>query len=130
MNQCDLQIQIGEYLSNLMMQMDQKINHLAEHLNSLETKLDNVIQHINTIETNYHNNYKNSYNTFDTDAKRKISMARYERDLERLLEREKANWEREYLEQEKVLELAREKWELEAEKRKIKMNDMNFSYLS
>jgi hypothetical protein len=134
MNNHELQIQIGEHLSNGIIQLTQKIDNMLMALCNLEMKVDYIYEKVENIQTIY--NYKNqnntntNTNTFDTDTKRKISDARKEKDLQRLLDKEKKLWEKEYLEQDRILSEARQQWESEEKDKQMKLDEIKFSYLS
>ncbi len=123
-----LQIQIGEYLSNLITQLDQKINILNSSMITLDQKMNQILVKMESVTND---NYKNNPTEFDTDTKRKISQVRKERELNRILEKEKKIWENECAEQDRLIELAREEWEKENRQMKHNMDDdHSYSYLA
>ncbi len=129
MNTHELQIQIGEHLSNGIMQLNQKIDGLIMALYNLEMKVECIFERVEKIQNL--NQQPNQHNdSFDTDTKRKISEIKKEKDFQRLLDKEKKLWEKEYHEQEQKLSIARQEWESEALENQMKLDKINFSYLS
>jgi hypothetical protein len=123
----ELQIQIGEHLANGITQLHQKLDNMVIALCNLEMKVEYIFEKVENITKNQGNN---SYDSFDTDSKRKISDIKKERDFQRLLDKEKKIWEKEYMEQEQILLDAREQWETEAKENQMKLDEIKFSYLS
>lgn len=134
MNTHELQIQIGEHLSNGITQLNQKIDAMIMALYNLEMKVECIFEKVEKIQNlNQQPNQQpnQQYNdSFDTDTKRKISDIKKERDFQRLLDKEKKLWEKEYHEQEQKLSIAREEWEAEAKENQMKLDEIKFSYLS
>jgi hypothetical protein len=126
-----LQIQIGEHLSNGIQQLDYKLNNVLGIFNTLSEKIDLLQNKVATLESRFDThishltvNYKNKAQfdeSFDTDTKRKVSAAKKERELQHILEKEKERWEQEILEKEQIVIKARELWE--HEKNSIRMED-------
>lgn len=133
MNTHELQIQIGEYLSDGIIQLNNKLDNMVMALYNLETKVECMFERVekiqNQIQSQSHQQ-SHSNDSFDTDMKRKISDIKKERDFQRLLDKEKKLWEKEYLEQEQKLSLARQEWEAEELENQMKLDKINFSYLS
>ena len=123
----ELQIQIGEHLANGITQLHQKLDNMVIALCNLEMKVEYIFEKVENITKNQGNH---SYDSFDTDSKRKISDIKKERDFQRLLDKEKKLWEKEYLEQEQKLSLARQEWEAEELENQMKLDKIKFSYLS
>jgi hypothetical protein len=98
-------------------------------LYNLETKVEFIFERVEKLQ-NQTNQQSHSNDSFDTDMKRKISDIKKERDFQRLLDKEKKLWEKEYLEQEQKLSLARQEWEAEELENQMKLDKINFSYLS
>ena len=115
----ELQIQIGEHLADGIRQLHQKIDNMLMAFCNLEMKVEYIFQKVENIN-------KNQDDSFDTDSKRKISEIKKERDFQRLLEKEKKLWEKEYHEQEQNLLNARQEWE----DNQMKLDDIKFSYLT
>lgn len=131
MNTHELQIQIGEHLSNGITQLNQKLDSMIMALYNLEMKVECISERIEKIQNQtYQQNQNHSNDSFDTDMKRKISDVKKERDFQRLLDKEKKLWEKEYLEQEQKLSLARQEWEAEELENQMKLDKIKFSYLS
>jgi hypothetical protein len=123
-----LQMQIGEYLSNLITQLDQKINIINSSMIILDQKMNQILLKMDAFTND---NYKNNSIEFDTDTKRKISQVKKERELNRILEKEKKIWENECAEQDRLIELAREEWEKENRQMKTNIDeDHSYSYLA
>ena len=129
MNTHELQIQIGEYLSDGIIQLNNKLDNMIMALYNLETKVECMFERVEKLQ-NQTNQQSHSNDSFDTDMKRKISDIKKERDFQRLLDKEKKLWEKEYLEQEQKLSLARQEWEAEELENQMKLDKINFSYLS
>ena len=129
MNTHELQIQIGEHLSDGIIQLNNKLDNMIMALYNLETKVEFVFERVEKLH-NQTNQQSHSNDSFDTDMKRKISDIKKERDFQRLLDKEKKLWEKEYLEQEQKLSLARQEWEAEELENQMKLDKINFSYLS
>lgn len=127
MNTHELQIQIGEHLSDGITQLNNKLDNMVMALYNLEMKVEFIFERIEKIQTHQQNH---SNDSFDTDMKRKISDIKKERDFQRLLDKEKKLWEKEYLEQEQKLSLARQEWEAEELENQMKLDKIKFSYLS
>ena len=111
-----LQIQIGEYLVSLLSQLDQKINNIDSRLARLENNQLNyvvLVDLLKKIESHLNQAHSNTNSDYDLELKRKISVVKKERDFQRLLEKEKLLWEKEYKEQEELLIKAKEAWEKE-----------------
>jgi len=143
-----LQIQIGEYLVNLLSQLDQKLNTMNDIINNIDSRLtrleNNQLNYIVLVDllkkiesylnqsNNNNNNHSNINNDYDFEIKRKISVVKREKDFQRLLEKEKLLWEKEYKEQEELLIKAKEEWEKEVfEKLSVlKDNTQECSYYS
>lgn len=117
----DLQIQIGEHLADGIRQLHQKLDNMLMAFCNLEMKVEYIFQKVENMNMN-----KNQDDSFDTDSKRKISEIKKERDFQRLLEKEKKLWEKEYIEQEQQLLLARQEWE----DNQMQLDKINSSYLS
>ncbi len=129
MNTHELQIQICEHLSDGIIQLNNKLDNMIMALYNLETKVEFVFERVEKLH-NQTNQQSHSNDSFDTDTKRKISDIKKERDFQRLLDKEKKLWEKEYLEQEQKLLLARQEWETEANENQMKLDEIKFSYLS
>jgi hypothetical protein len=130
MNTHELQIQIGEHLSNGITQLNQKIDAMIMALYNLEMKVECIFEKVEKIQNLNQQPNQQHNDSFDTDTKRKISDIKKERDFQRLLDKEKKLWEKEYHEQEQKLLLAREEWESEAKENQMKLDEIKFSYLS
>ena len=147
MESYQLQIQIGEYISNLVQQLDQKMNTISEQINNIEGNIENISSRLSKIENvnmtlmlninscinsniNSTINKKHDNSEFDPDTKRKISIAKKERDYQRLLEKEREQWEKEYQQQDLLLARAREEWEKERHKKNMELNNNPYSYIS
>jgi hypothetical protein len=129
MNTHELQIQIGEHLSDGIIQLNNKLDNMIMALCNLEMKVECIFEKVEKIQNQtYQQNYSND--SFDTDMKRKISDIKKERDFQRLLDKEKKLWEKEYMEQEQKLSIARQEWEAEELENQMKLDKINFSYLS
>jgi hypothetical protein len=131
MNIHELQIQIGEHLSDGIIQLNQKLDNMIMALYNLEMKVESIFERVEKLQNqtqSYHQSHSND--SFDTDMKRKISDIKKERDFQRLLDKEKKLWEKEYIEQEKKLSIARQEWEADALENQMKLDKINFSYLS
>jgi hypothetical protein len=129
MNTHELQIQIGEHLSDGIIQLNNKLDNMIMALYNLETKVEFMFERVEKLH-NQTNQQSHSNDSFDTDMKRKISDIKKERDFQRLLDKEKKLWQKEYLEQEQKLSLARQEWEAEELENQMKLDKINFSYLS
>jgi hypothetical protein len=119
----DLQIQIGEHLADGIRQLHQKLDNMLMAFCNLEMKVEYIFQKVENMNMNMNKTHDDS---FDTDSKRKISEIKKERDFQRLLEKEKKLWEKEYMEQEQQLLLARQEWE----DNQMQLDKINSSYLS
>ena len=129
MNTHELQIQICEHLSDGIIQLNNKLDNMIMALYNLEMKVECIFERVEKLQ-NQTNQQSHSNDSFDTDTKRKISDIKKERDFQRLLDKEKKLWEKEYLEQEQKLSLARQEWEAEEIENQMKLDKINFSYLS
>ena len=129
MNTHELQIQICEHLSDGIIQLNNKLDNMIMALYNLEMKVECIFERVEKIQNQTHQQ-NHSNDSFDTDTKRKISDIKKERDFQRLLDKEKKLWEKEYLEQEQKLLLARQEWETEANENQMKLDEIKFSYLS
>jgi hypothetical protein len=67
---------------------------------------------------------------YETELKRKISAVKKERDFQRLLEKEKIQWEKDYIEQDEKLQQAKEEWQQEMSEKKEYMESVSCSYIS
>ncbi len=136
-SQNDLQIQIGEYLANIMHQIDNKLGVMIQALANMENNINHIHTRLNQLENAVYNPNKktvkgqNIYlNDDDSDLKRKVSQARQEQELQTILEKEKIKWEREQQERDFIIEQAKIEWENEKIMKIEKNNAAMFSYLS
>lgn len=137
-NMYQLQINIGEHLSGLMSQIDNKINNLTDMVYNLEHKINIISEKLNNIDipnkkhSNYNSNSNNTnsryYNDIndDNDVKRKISNVK----KSLIIEKEKEKWIKEYKEQEELLQKAKEEWTKEQQDIKDMEHNYTFSYLN
>ncbi len=144
MESYQLQIQIGEYLVNLLSQLDQKMNTINEVISSIDSrlsKLENMqmnytiyvdsLQRLNKCGNgNENENQYNSHTEYENELKRKISVVKKERDFQRLLEKEKIQWEKDYKEQDEKLAEAKQEWEHQMSEKKAYIDSINCSYIS
>jgi hypothetical protein len=129
MNTHELQIQIGEHLSDGIIQLNNKLDNMIMALCNLEMKVECIFERVEKIQNQTHQQ-NHSNDSFDTDMKRKISDIKKEREFQRLLDKEKKLWEKEFMEQEQKLSIARQEWEAEELENQMKLDKINFSYLS
>ena len=137
-SQNDLQMQIGEYLANMMHQIDNKLGSMIQALAAMENNVNQIHTRLNQLETAIYNPNKRltKNGTFhqdmdnDSELKRKVSQARQEQELNLLLEKEKIKWEREQLDRELIIEQAKIEWENEKIMQTDKKTTQMFSYLS
>lgn len=128
-----LQINIGEHLSGLISQIDNKINNLTSMVYNLEHKINIISEKLNNIDIpnkKYSNSNNNSntkyYNDDDIDVKRKMSNVK----KTLIIEKEKEKWIKEYKEQEELLQKAKEEWVKEQQDIKDMEHNYTFSYLN
>ncbi len=143
----DLQIQIGEYLANMMHQMDNKLGVMISALANMENNINQISTRLTHLENVIYNpNKKNNksvsftnqnqvfeYNNdsdYSCELKRKVSQARQEHELKSILEKEKSKWLKEQEEREFLIEQAKIEWENEKQMKEEKTNADMFSYLS
>lgn len=131
----DLQIQIGEYLANIMHKIDNKLELMIQALANMENNITHINTRLNHLETTIYNPNKRNGKTQpqhddDLELKRKVSQARQEHELQSLLEKEKIKWEREQLERDLLIEQAKIEWENEKNMKEDNSNSDMFSYLS
>jgi hypothetical protein len=136
-NLYQLQINIGEHLSGLISQIDNKINNLTDMVYNLEHKINIIAEKLNNIDipnkknsnsnSNYNSNsrYYNDIND-DSDIKRKISNVK----KTLIIEKEKEKWIKEYKEREDLLQKAKEEWTKEQQEIQEMEHNYNFSYLN
>ncbi len=135
-NLYQLQINIGEHLSGLITQIDNKINNLTDIVYNLEHKINIISEKLNNIDipnkknSNHNTNNNNSryYNDIndDSDVKRKISNVK----KTLIIEKEKEKWIKEYKEQEELLIKAKEEWTKEQQELQEMEHNYTFSYLN
>jgi hypothetical protein len=131
----DLQIQIGEYLANIMFQIDNKLGTMIQALANMENNITHINTRLSHLESAIYNPNKRNSNgktqyEDDSELKRKVSQARQDHELQTVLEKEKIKWEREQLERELLIEQAKISWENEKVMKEDKTNADMFSYLS
>ncbi len=134
-NMYQLQINIGEHLSGLISQIDNKISNLTDIVYTLEHKINIISEKLNNIDipnkkhsnSNYNSNsrYYNDIND-DIDVKRKISNVK----KTLIIEKEKEKWIKEYKEQEDLIQKAKEEWTKEQQEIQEMENNYTFSYLN
>jgi hypothetical protein len=135
-NLYQLQINIGEHLSGLITEIDNKINNLTDIVYNLEHKINIISEKLNNIDipnkknSNHNTNNNNSryYNDIndDSDVKRKISNVK----KTLIIEKEKEKWIKEYKEQEELLIKAKEIWTKEQQELQEMEHNYTFSYLN
>jgi hypothetical protein len=137
-NLYQLQINICEHLSGLIIQIDNKINNLTDIVYNLEHKINIISEKLNNIDipnkknsnSNHNTNNNNSryYNDIndDSDVKRKISNIK----KTLIIEKEKEKWIKEYKEQEELLIKAKEEWTKEQQELQEMEHNYTFSYLN
>ncbi len=131
-----LQINIGEHLSGLISQIDNKINNLTDMVYNLENKINIISEKLNNIDIpnkKYTNNPNNNHNpryyndiNDDNDVKRKISNVK----KTLIIEKEKEKWIKEYKEKEEFLQKAKEEWTKEQQELQEMEHNYTFSYLN
>ncbi len=134
-SQNDLQIQIGEYLANMMHQIDNKLSVMIQALANMESNVNHLHTRLNQLETAIYNPNKRAskgaiHMEDDSELKRKVCQARQEHEIQSLLEKEKIKWEREQTERALLIEQAKIEWENEKIMKEDKVNSDMFSYLS
>ena len=137
-SQNDLQMQIGEYLANMMHQIDNKLSVMIQALATMENNVTQIHTRINQLEMTIYNPNKkhtksgahNQEIDDDSDLKRKVCQARQEQELKLLLEKEKIKWEQEQFNRELLIEQAKIEWEHEKIMQTDKKNTQMFNYLS
>ncbi len=140
LNENNLQIQIGEYLANMLNQIDNKINIMSEYISRIDTRLSNLENNVNNL--NNLNNLNNQEINLQPNKKLKrnsdhcndidnlIVNTRKEYEIELLLEREKEKWKQEFQLKIEIIEKHKLEWENEQKEIIEKDNQNTFLYLN
>jgi hypothetical protein len=151
----DLQIQICNYLANILNQIDTKINLLSNAINIIDTRLVIIEDKINSSHNNqnseppkkikktmYTNNLQNNMMDADNNhtqdlelnysglIKEKITNARNQFELDLLLSKEKEKWVQDFQLKQEIIEQHKLEWEKEQKELIEKDNQHTFLYLN
>ena len=133
----ELQIQICNYLANMINQIDNRLTLIESKLNNLQNnqnseppkKIKKTSHHQNTMNVDNDNQEDLELN-YSGVIKQKITIARNEYELELLLKKEKEKWKQEFQLKQEIIDKHKIEWENEQKELYEKAKQQTFLYLS